>query len=79
MTIGNLSGVNKLGAYAHFPGTGPENKSCFNCANLHKVTTKGRTCLQYARMKGVSADSCPRISESSPACRYFEEPKSDAA
>lgn len=72
MNIGNLSGVNKLGAYAHFPGTGPLGKSCYGCAFLHEVTAKGRTCAKYAQLKGVPAGTAPRINEATNACKYFE-------
>lgn len=74
--VQNSTGINKLGAYAHFPGTGPDGKHCRQCKffdGRELKNGKGHkgVCLKYTQLVEVKGNP-PKIM-SAPACRYFEE------
>lgn len=70
--IGNLSDINKMGAYAFFPGTGPVGRACAQCIHFFAVGKTKRVCSKFAHMKGISPHKAPAI-RSAPACKYFEK------
>lgn len=64
--------VKHPGAYAAFPGTGPNGKTCKTC--IHRVKTGHRTktynkCDLVKETRGEGTD----IKVSSPACRRYIE------
>ncbi len=71
--------VAKWGAYAHFPGTGPEGKMCQTC---DLVTTTGEKhkfryyCLKYKQLLGVKRFKITEaIQPHTAACKYYKEKK----
>jgi hypothetical protein len=63
----NVGGKARLGAYASFPGTGPQGSRCSGC--LHQIPAGNRfVCGMYRKLTGCKGAP---IDPGSPACRYF--------
>lgn len=73
----NVGGKNKLGSYAHFPGTGPEGATCATC----EFARRDRTRLycdkwtQLMRQNDASIVHGSPINGNARACKYFEDRK----
>lgn len=82
-----LKNINKTaqhGAYAWFPGTGPEGRTCRTCEHVwcKQGDPRGRNaagfqhvwgvCGKYAALKGERVPACPKIKLNSAACREYE-------
>lgn len=60
----------KTGDTAYFPGTGPEEKSCFECDHWYCPRTAGR-CRKAAEMRRVSVMTLEPIDKYTVACKFF--------
>jgi hypothetical protein len=54
---------------AYFPGTGPQDKTCGDCAHRNRWPGHG-DCAMYRKMAGRNGRTLTKIWK---ACRYFEE------
>lgn len=64
----NATGINKMGGYAHLPGTGPSHTCCKTCRFLHLEGRKF-TCSKYRELTGRKGQE---ISPTTASCRYYE-------
>lgn len=78
-------GARKHPACAHFPGTGPAEKTCADCHLFHQTLAsrrknKGR-CIHWGNLRGLLQrlergldrwwDGWPTVPQATAACRYF--------
>lgn len=68
------------GAYAHFPGTGPADKRCSDCAHLVSTKSQHKTrydCAKWAALQksmgNKSRAKSQPINNASLSCKYFEQ------
>ena len=77
MSVTNVGGVARHGAYAHFPGTGPKFRCCMHCTHFVKKEIKAPTdegrCRKYAEIMGVPVRKAGWIRGYSAACKYYEQ------
>jgi len=76
--IGNLGGKNQMGCYAHFPGSGPDGKTCNDCGffkvgkSIGDFVQNGK-CLKWQEV--AQSKKGPEPIKPVPSCKYFEEKK----
>lgn len=58
------------GDTAYFPGTGPVERQCSDCAHWYCPHSAGR-CRKAAEMRGVSVLKLEPIFRATPACKFF--------
>lgn len=77
--MGSLSGTTKHGAFAYFPGTGPQGVSCRSCRHAHVGPTKdikdalSGLCGKYRDLMVGLKGKQPQIPLSTASCKYFEQ------
>lgn len=69
--VRNPNGIARHGSYAFFPGSGPENRCCCDCASMREDRRK-HFCGVYQQITGNKGTAIDRLS---PACRHFVQAK----
>ena len=77
MTVASINKPAKHGCYAHFPGSGPDEK-CTDCIYFKHMAKKGIAsadkgrCAKWAAMQNVSVMKAKPISRFTDACKHWE-------
>lgn len=70
--------ANKLRRFedtAHFPGSGPQGRTCSECSYLDMRAIEACICTKVASLRNIKPDKVRPIYKFTSACKYFEERK----
>lgn len=81
MSLNDCNRPAQLGAYAHFPGTGPKDKACRDCKHFKVASNINSThcsCLKRVELQKHLGNRAaqkrqPSIGSGTLSCKYFEQ------